>query len=100
MTALIAVCLDIAGLSYDQCLLALAIQGLSNRKGPRVFLKTGSLFWQNRRADEWWLDYYRRRKRIDFRAVKTLDELLAGSLGEFRGVASLTLRSMPQDTSP
>ncbi|HIE08925.1 MAG TPA: hypothetical protein EYP65_03645, partial [Armatimonadetes bacterium] len=87
MTALIAVCLDIAGLSYDQCLLALAIQGLSNRKGPRVFLKTGSLFWQNRRADEWWLDYYRRRKRIDFRAVKTLDELLAGSLGEFRGVA-------------
>jgi len=84
--ALMAICLDISGLSYDECILALTAQGLLNRKGPRVFLKTGSLFWQYREADDWWMDYYSRRKGIRFEEAKSLDELLLRFLPEFRGL--------------
>ena len=56
-------------------LAALAVQGLANRSGPRIF--TNSRFWNWPPADEHWRQYFERSKGAQFEEVADLKSLVA-----------------------
>lgn len=66
--------LDISRMSIEEKLTALALQGLINRDGAKVFYK--ARFWNWPDADDFWIDYLSRRKGYSFTQVSDLPGLL------------------------
>ncbi len=67
-------CLRIGELSDEEKFPLLALQGIVNREGPRVFYITN--FWCWKLADERWMKYYQREKGFRFEELKSLEELI------------------------
>ena len=92
--------LDATHLGRDKELTVSALQGLANRAGPRLFLHTGSIYWQHKFTDDlrpdiaarvdcvdsFWLDYYPEKKGLRFTKIETPQELLARFAPEYQGL--------------
>ncbi|MBC7327856.1 hypothetical protein H5T87_07045 [bacterium] len=78
---------ELKGLDYDHQLLVFSLQGIVNKKGPRLFLDTKELFWQWRPSDEKWMEYYSTRKGFLFQTINTLDELITVFKEDIKGLA-------------
>ncbi|MBM3496982.1 MAG: hypothetical protein FJX72_22065, partial [Armatimonadetes bacterium] len=61
---------DVTGLTWDELCTAEALQGLANRRGPRIYLDHGE------KADRRWLDIYAERAGLRYERVPTLPDLL------------------------
>lgn len=77
---------DLINADYDHQLLIFSLQGIVNKKGPRLFLNTRELFWQWRPSDEKWMEYYFYRKGFIFRQVSSLKELLKVFKKDIKGL--------------
>lgn len=95
--------LDVERVGYQDLLAAVAIQGLANREGPRVFLDTGARDWvmklwnqegrpeadisrTRRGVDAVWTDYYADHHHLKFETLSSLDELAMRAGGCLKGV--------------
>lgn len=99
-----ALLLDVSRYSDEEHLAAVILQGIANRKGPRVFLFTGERNWvasfkrrfihhapetlaKYRNTDDAWQDYYARVHGFVFEPVADLDALVRRLGAELKGVA-------------
>ncbi len=71
---------DITGLTWDELCTAEALQGLVNRRGPRLYLDHGE------KADRRWLDIYADRAGLRCEKVASLPDLLRRFRSDTRGV--------------
>lgn len=67
---------DLRNLDYNHQLLVFSLQGIVNKKGPRLFLNTEELFWQWRPSDLKWMEYYSTKKGFIFKQINSFEELL------------------------
>jgi hypothetical protein len=103
--------LDIEKVSRGELIAAVAVQGLANRHGPRVFLRQVNRIWpvafsfyeiRNYKEkigpevlarfpspDHFWIDVYSRKWGCDFREVASLDELVARNRDVIKGAVRL-----------
>lgn len=75
-----AAVLDVRGMPWEELCTAEALQGLANRRGPRVYLNHGEA------ADAKWLDIYAERAGLRTEPVASLPELKTRFRRDFRGV--------------
>ncbi|MBC7329496.1 hypothetical protein H5T88_03970 [bacterium] len=78
---------EIKNVDYDHQLLLFSLQGIVNKKGPRLFYDTKELFWQWRPSDEKWMEYYAKKKGFNFRKIESLKELLNLFKNDIKGLA-------------
>ena len=64
--------LDATGVSYDEECLLYCLQGMVNRDAPRLFLDTGSIFWQYPPSDQFWMSYLAGEKGFQFTQLDCL----------------------------
>lgn len=76
--------LAIYNMSIEEKLTALAFQGLANRDGANVYLK--SKFWNWPKADEFWSNYFAERKGFKFEQVESLPDLVKLYPGTAKGI--------------
>ncbi|MGB9877245.1 MAG: GxGYxYP domain-containing protein [bacterium] len=74
-------------LDYDHQLLIFSLQGIVNKKGPRLFLDTKELFWQWRPSDENWMNYYAKMKGFFFEKIESFEELFNVFKSDIKGLA-------------
>lgn len=72
--------MDVSRLGWDELCSAESLQGLVNRRGPRLLLLHGA------DADRRWMDIYRERAGFRYETVSTLPELFARFRNDFRGL--------------
>ena len=75
-----AAVLDVRGMAWEELCTAEAVQGLANRRGPRVYLNHGEP------ADQKWLEIYAERAGLRTEPVASLQELVTRFRRDFRGV--------------
>lgn len=100
--------LDVETFSDDQLIVAAVVQGLANRRGPRVYLSMTNRHWQMklkghcrpegdahhsgetlshyRSCTDVWREYYGQTQGLEFRPVKGLADLLGHVRDEVSGV--------------
>ncbi len=78
---------DLRNLDYDHQILLFCLQGIVNKKGPRLFLNTQELFWPRCPWDEKWMEYYSSQKGFTFQQVSSIEELLEIFREDIRGLA-------------
>lgn len=71
-------------MSIEECLTALAFQGLANRQSALVFRKAH--FWNWPPADDFWMGYLAEKKGYSFQEMATLPELIAALPGVAKGL--------------
>jgi hypothetical protein len=77
---------DLKGLSFDTQLTTLALAGLVNRAGPRLYLDTTSVNWPNPAADGFWRTWYTAHKGLSFAPPASLDAALTQFASASRGL--------------
>lgn len=71
---------DVTGLTWDELVTAESLQGLVNRRGPRLYLDHGE------KADRRWLDIYAERAGLRYERAETLPDLLRRFRSATKGV--------------
>jgi len=69
---------------FDEAILQLALQGISNRSGPRIWLDHRTVHWGH--GEEHWKSYYTKSHRLRFRRIGTVAEVLPNVIRRFNGV--------------
>lgn len=69
---------------WKNVVMMLALQGLVNRKGPRLMYDTQ--FWNWKPADTVWRDYYSEAKGISFESLDDMYEVIDRFRGDFQGL--------------
>lgn len=77
---------ELAGLTLDRQLTALALAGLVNRSGPRLYLDTAAVNWPNRGADAYWRQHYTTHQGLVFAPRVSFDLALARFASSYRGL--------------
>ncbi len=78
---------SLQGLSYEEELFALALEGWVNRSGPRLYLETSTINWPGRDADDLWKAWYEERKGFLFERVDSLPQLAGLFLEDIESLA-------------
>jgi hypothetical protein len=78
--------LDLRPLSFDAQLTALALAGLVNRAGPRLYLDTSAVNWPNPAADGYWRDWYTAHKGLAFEPAAAFETVVKRFDGAWRGL--------------
>ena len=78
---------ELKNADYDHQLLLFSLQGIVNKKGPRLLYDTKELFWQWRPSDEKWMEYYSKKKGFNFQKIESLKELIDVFKKDIKGLA-------------
>jgi len=84
MSRLEAVWFDLHRLEWMEKVTLLCLQGLVNRRGPRLMFETR--FWNWSGADAYWRRYYEDNKGIVFTTLDTPDDVVRRFAGELDGI--------------
>jgi hypothetical protein len=72
--------LDVTGADYDEECMIYCLQGIVNRRAPRLFLDTSAIFWQYQPSDAYWMRYLSEHKGFRFTPIPTV----RGAVERFR----------------
>ena len=77
--------LDMKGMDYDHQIVALALEGIVNRTGPRLTLDSRDIFWEWPPSDAHWREYYSDHG-FSFTQLPDLDAAIALFRKDVKGV--------------
>ncbi len=77
--------LDMRGMSYNQQVATLALEGIVNRNGPHFMVDSHSIFWEWPPADEHWRQYYAG-KGFQFKELPSLDAAIVHFRPDLHGI--------------